>query len=41
MRCDVCSRDCVVTLQHVVRIGRRTVTWIICVRCELKERADA
>lgn len=40
MQCDVCRFICAVTLACSVVIGRRTVSWRICIPCELKERAS-
>jgi hypothetical protein len=33
MTCPSCSRPCVVTLTHTLRIGRRLIVWTECVRC--------
>jgi hypothetical protein len=41
MTCSTCNQDRVVTITHTQRIGRRVVTWTVCVGCELAERRAA
>lgn len=37
MTCSVCNLARAVMWTHTQRVGRRTVTWVICNGCELSE----
>lgn len=39
-RCSTCHRPCVVGMSFEQRVGRRVVTWRLCVPCHLKEQRD-